>query len=190
MRDSSGTADAAGVGRARGRPRPGKKLPGGSLADRLSLPSERIVRLLADLTVAGAVFSDRRLAAARQVVLVTYRRDGRAVATPVWAAKVGDLAYVRTQRMSGKAMRLARDGGCLIAPCGPRGSPLGGAVRAVGRLMDGWEESVGERALAAKYGLVRRICAAGQDMLRVDMCYLELHIVDNWSVRPDRDLKV
>ena len=58
--------------------KPGRKLPGSSIADRLSLPSERILAALAARTPAGTAFGDQR-----HVLLVTYRRDGRPVATPV-----------------------------------------------------------------------------------------------------------
>src|SRR6202034_4430729 len=126
--------------------KPGRKLPGSSIADRLSLPSERILAALAARTPAGTAFGDQR-----HVLLVTYRRDGRPVGTPVWAAKVGEAVYIRTQRMSGKVKRLARDGHCLVAPCGPRGSPVGGAVRATSRLLAPIEEAAAVRFLAAKF---------------------------------------
>lgn len=94
------------------------------------------------------------LAGAKRTLLVTFRRDGRAVPTPVWAAQADGLFYVRTERASGKVKRLRRDARLLAAPCTVRGVPLGPALEAHGRLLDiEEEEALAERALAARYGL-------------------------------------
>ncbi len=55
----------------------------------------------------------------------TYRKDGRAVRTPVWFARDGDALYVWTQANSGKAKRIRRSGRVRIAPCKADGTLLG-----------------------------------------------------------------
>jgi PPOX class probable F420-dependent enzyme len=42
----------------------------------------------------------------RYIVLTTYRRDGRPVTTPVWAAPLNGNLYVVTARSTGKVRRL------------------------------------------------------------------------------------
>jgi PPOX class probable F420-dependent enzyme len=92
----------------------------------------------------------------------------------VWAAPAGGALYVRSERSSGKVKRLRRDGRLLIAPCTARGQPLGPPFEASARVLAGEEESLAERALATRYGLGRELFERAMDLLRVDMCYLEV----------------
>jgi PPOX class probable F420-dependent enzyme len=160
--------------RALARPVPGRKLPGGRIADRLSRPPADILRELDALPADSAV--DPRRTGSHELVLVTFRRDGRRVATPVWAASADDVVYVRTQRASGKVKRLRNNGSVLLAPCTTRGRPLAAPIAGTARLLGPDEERGAERALRSRYGLVRAACAAIQDLLRVDMCYLAVTI--------------
>jgi len=57
----------------------------------------------------------------RYISLVTFRRSGEAVKTPVWFAKHGEKFYVFTAAGSGKVKRLKNDQRIRAAPCGPRG---------------------------------------------------------------------
>jgi PPOX class probable F420-dependent enzyme len=128
-------------------------------------------------TIADAprVGSSAALACAKRTLLVSFRRDGTPVATPVWAAPGGELFYVRTERSSGKVKRLRRDAHVLIAPCAINGRPLGAPMEASARVLDHLEEELAaERALAVRYGLGRELFERAMDLLRVDMCYLEL----------------
>ena len=156
------------------RPVPGRKLPGGKVADRLSLPSARIIELLDALPAATA--RDPRTAKGRHTVLVTLRRNGVRVATPVWAAACDVTLYARTQRGSGKVKRLRNNGSVLLAPCSVRGVPLAAPVPGRARLLRPEEEHVAEAALRRAHGPIRAFCAAVQDLLRVDMCYLAITI--------------
>ena len=51
-----------------------------------------------------------RLAAEKYVLLTTFRKDGRAVPTPVWAVRDGDALAVWTVSDAGKVKRIRRDG--------------------------------------------------------------------------------
>jgi PPOX class probable F420-dependent enzyme len=107
-------------------------------------------------------------------LLVTYRRDGTPVPTPVWAAEAGGLFYVRTERTAGKVKRLRNDPRLLIAPCTVRGKPLGEPLEATARMLATEDELLAERVLVAHYGLGRAIFEWAMDILRVDMGYLEI----------------
>jgi PPOX class probable F420-dependent enzyme len=110
----------------------------------------------------------------KRALLVTYRRDGTPVPTPVWAAEADGCLYVRSERASGKVKRLRRDPRILIAPCTVRGKPLGAPFEATGRMLSTGEEPDAERALAERYGLGRALFEWTMDRLRVDMGYLEI----------------
>jgi uncharacterized protein len=120
------------------------------------------------------VGSLEEIAGCKRALLVTYRRDGTPVPTPVWAAAADGLLYVRSERSSGKVKRLRRDARLLVAPCTVRGEPIGAPLEARARVLDAEQEPVAERALARRYGLGRELFERAMDLLRVDMCYLEL----------------
>jgi PPOX class probable F420-dependent enzyme len=93
-----------------------------------------------------------RLGAASYVLLTTFRKDGRAVPTPVWVARDGDELVVYSAPDAGKVKRIRRDGTVRVAPCTVRGRPTGPEVPGHARLLD--DDGI-RRALAAiakKYG--------------------------------------
>jgi PPOX class probable F420-dependent enzyme len=110
----------------------------------------------------------------KRSLLVTYRRDGTPVPTPVWAAEGGGLLYVRTERTAGKVKRLRNDPRLLVAPCTVRGKPLGEPLEATARMLAPEDEQLAERVLAARYGSGRAIFERAMDLLHVDMGYLEI----------------
>jgi PPOX class probable F420-dependent enzyme len=115
------------------------------------------------------------IAACKRTLLITFRRDGRAVPTPVWAAVGEGLLYVRTERSAGKVKRLANDPRLLAAPCTVRGRPLGAPLEAYGRILENREgEGVAEGVLAGRYGVGRALFELAMDLMGVDMGYLEI----------------
>ncbi|MCW2970435.1 MAG: class putative F420-dependent enzyme [Solirubrobacterales bacterium] len=110
----------------------------------------------------------------KRALLVTYRRDGTPVPTPVWAARAGSVLYVRTERGSGKVKRLRRDPRLLVAPCTMQGKPLGPPLEASATVLAGEEERAAEQALATRYGRGRELFEHAMDLMRIDMCYLRV----------------
>jgi uncharacterized protein len=154
------------------RPRGGRRLPA-------AVGSARVqARMLRSTThamaEAPAIGELKDVAHRRHALIVTYRRDGTPVATPVWAAVADGRVYVRTERASGKVKRLDRDSRALIAPCSASGRPLGSPLPVSGRVLKPREENVAEAALAGRYGAGRALFESTADAMRVDMAYLEL----------------
>ena len=85
--------------------------------------------------------------------LESYRRDGRAVRTPVWFAESGDELYVYTEADSGKIKRMRNNPQIKIAPCDMRGNIRGAWVAAVARFVTGAEATQANRLLTRKYKL-------------------------------------
>lgn len=161
-----------GPARRTARPRTGRRIPGTQLGNRLwpylrNPEADRVATTVPNGSVS-------QLARSRHHVLVTYRRDGAAVPTPLWAAYAEGCFYVRTERTSGKVKRLRRNPRALLAPATARGRPLGAPVDMRGRTLGPEEEPMAEHALAAAYGWSRKIFEASVDVMKVDMCYLEL----------------
>ncbi|WP_448319909.1 PPOX class F420-dependent oxidoreductase [Streptomyces sp. CO7] len=102
------------------------------------------------------------LAAAPYVSVTTFRKDGRAVATPVWVVPDGEGALaVWTRADSGKVKRLRRDGRVTVAPCDFRGNLRGEAVEARARIGTPEETARVRRGIARKYGLTGRLTLLG-----------------------------
>jgi PPOX class probable F420-dependent enzyme len=96
-------------------------------------------------------------AAAKYVSLTTFRKDGRAVSTPVWVVPDGDGLAVWTRADSGKVKRIRRGGRVTVAPCDFRGNVTGETVEARARLGDRADTDRVRRALGRKYGLSGRL---------------------------------
>ena len=79
------------------------------------------------------------------VSLITFRRTGAPVATPVWIAPDGDALVVTTPVESGKVKRLRRDPRVELRPCSRRGKVADGAsmVAAVAEIVPPDNRSTG-----------------------------------------------
>ena len=96
---------------------------------------------------------DPRSGAATYVSLRSFKRDGGAVDTPVWAAPLDGTLVVFTLRDSFKVKRIRRDPRVQVAPCGVFGAVTGAWVDGSCRLVDDpAHEARAYAALDAKYG--------------------------------------
>ncbi|MEU8259501.1 PPOX class F420-dependent oxidoreductase [Micromonospora sp. NPDC048999] len=118
-----------------------------------------------------------RLAEEKYVLLTTFRADGRAVPTPVWAVRDGDALAVWTAADTGKVKRIRRDGRVTVAPCDVRGRPHGEAVPGHATICD----LVGTRRirglLKQKYRLIGRLSLLGSRLRRGETGTVGLRIV-------------
>ncbi len=78
------------------------------------------------------------LAQERFVSLTTFRRSGKAVATPVWIGREGEDLVVLTPTASGKVKRVRNNARVELRPCDRRGRVSEGAptVSAVAEILD------------------------------------------------------
>jgi PPOX class probable F420-dependent enzyme len=89
--------------------------------------------------------------------LVTFRRNGVPVATPMWFAVDGDHVYMKTEAPSGKLRRIANDPRVELGPCTVAGRPCGAATAGRARVLDDREEARAETVLRGRYGVGRRL---------------------------------
>jgi len=97
------------------------------------------------------------LAGHQFVNLTTFRRDGRAVVTPVWFADVGGRLVVMTGADAGKVKRIRANGQVLLAPSDRAGKPLGAEFAARARVLGPTEHTAADAALTRKYGMMKRM---------------------------------
>jgi PPOX class probable F420-dependent enzyme len=94
----------------------------------------------------------------RYVLLVTFRRDGRPVPSPVWLAVGPDgLAYVKTSTQAAKVRRIRNNPSVIVAPCTMRGRPTGPAIRGSASLLAQEDSALAEQTLASRYSLDRKL---------------------------------
>ena len=109
------------------------------------------------------------LARSRYLSLVTYRRSGAAVPTPVWVASDGTRLYVWTKDGSGKTKRIRNNPRVTLAPCDARGRVPEGTPMTEGRaqLLDRAGLDLVRRLMRAKYGWQFRLVEGGSALLRL-----------------------
>lgn len=95
---------------------------------------------------------------AKYINLITFRKDGREVSTPVWCVALDGKLYFYTNGNMGKVKRIRATGRVKAAPSDARGKPLGAWSEGKGRIVA--EPELLSRiygALAAKYGFTYQV---------------------------------
>jgi uncharacterized protein len=95
----------------------------------------------------------------KYALLVTFRKNGTAVPTPVWFALLDDRRLVvQTEKRTAKVQRIRRDPRARVFPCDPRGKPLGPGVDGTAQILASAPDcELAEAALDRHYGRTRRI---------------------------------
>jgi PPOX class probable F420-dependent enzyme len=107
-----------------------------------------------------------QLGAEKYVLLTTFRRDGRAVATPLWVVPDGAGLAFWTPAGTGKVKRIRNSGRVTLAACDVRGNVRGEAVEAHARIGDTADRRRIGEGLKRKYGLIGRLSLLGSKLRR------------------------
>lgn len=97
---------------------------------------------------------------AQYVALTTYRRDGTAVTTPVWAAAEGASLYIFTNAAAGKVKRLRNSSRATVAPCTATGTITGTQLPAEAFNLANDQMPKVWKLLIKKYGIAARLFVA------------------------------
>jgi PPOX class probable F420-dependent enzyme len=151
-----------------------------SVAERLSTASYRFYeairhRRAADLAEASAGASNfEHLRGHKYALLITYRRDGTGVPTPVWFGLRDGRVYVHTEPRTAKVRRIRANPRVRVAPCTMRGKPRGAAAEGDARVLPRADEAMAEAVIQANYGLGRRIYEQPLTRSSLDWVYIEI----------------
>jgi PPOX class probable F420-dependent enzyme len=108
-------------------------------------------------------------------LLVTFRRNGDPVPSPVWMAlDAAGRAYIQTGAKSGKVKRIRNDQTALIAASNVRGKPRGPLLLASALVLPREEWPHAEATLAAAFGLGRKIYQRAFPMSSEVAAYLQV----------------
>ncbi|MCS6772745.1 MAG: PPOX class F420-dependent oxidoreductase [Anaerolineae bacterium] len=91
------------------------------------------------------------------VNLETYRKNGKAVPTPVWFVEQDGVLYVRTVANSGKVKRVRNNPRVRVAACDVRGKLKGDWLPAQAVIASSDEAERANALLNQKYGLLKRL---------------------------------
>ena len=92
--------------------------------------------------------------------LETKRKNGTAIATPVWFfqdVQTPNTFYVHTTVETGKVKRIRNNGSVRIMPCGQRGEPKGEWVDAKAIVLPEADGQRIDKLMLSKYGLMWRV---------------------------------
>lgn len=109
------------------------------------------------MTTATGPTTIASLQKAKYIALTTFRKDGRAVTTPVWLAFEGDAIVAFTEVTSGKVKRLRNSDRVLVARCDGRGRMESEAVEAKATLTDAAGTARILDAIKRRYGIQARL---------------------------------
>lgn len=106
------------------------------------------------------------IGAASYALVTTFRKDGRAVPTPVWVVRDGDALAIWTISSAGKVKRVRRDGHVLIGPCDVRGRSTGEQVPGAAVILDQAGTERVRALLKRKYGILGHLTLWGSRLRR------------------------
>jgi PPOX class probable F420-dependent enzyme len=151
-----------------------------TLAERLSDASYRVygaIRHRGSWELADGPAQARgfdHLRGRKYALLITYRRNGEGVPTPVWFGLRDGKAYMHTEPRTAKVKRIRANPTVRLAPCTMRGKPLGPAAEGTARIVGSEEEPEAEDAIQANYGIGRRLYEAPIDGSSLEFVYVEV----------------
>jgi uncharacterized protein len=110
-----------------------------------------------------------------QAIVVTYRRSGEPMPTPVNHAISDDgKLYFRSEPHVGKMKRIRNNPRVLVVPCTFRGKPRGPAAEGIARELSGAEAERAFELIKSNWGGVMRPYERGLDVLGVPEAYVEV----------------
>ena len=105
-------------------------------------------------------------------VLVSYRKNGQAMPSPLWFGTADGKLYFQTSPDGFKVKRIRNNPEVRVAPCTSRGKPVGPPFIGKARVVPDSDASVAERAVQSNYGIGRKIYTLFSGS--VDSVYVEV----------------
>ncbi|MGH3531941.1 MAG: PPOX class F420-dependent oxidoreductase [Mycobacterium sp.] len=114
----------------------------------------------------------------RQIVLVTFKRSGEAVPSPINYGVADGKLYARTDASSGKVKRLRNNPRVVVVPSSLRGKPKGQVVTGIARILSESEHAHADKVIAANWSKPMKALERGleksSDVFGIPMAYIEI----------------
>jgi PPOX class probable F420-dependent enzyme len=111
---------------------------------------------------------------ARQALVVTFKRSGEPVPTPINFGLSDGKLYFRSEPHVAKIKRLQRDPHVRLCPCNLRGKPLGPMVEARAEVLPRSDNERVHAIVAANWGLDTKLLERTYDRFSVPEVYVEV----------------
>jgi len=109
------------------------------------------------------------------LLLTTFRKNGKAVPTPVWYGRDGDHLYVFSLAKAGKVKRVRNSQKVQIAACTGIGRVTGPTMEAQARILPKEEGIIARRALRRKHPIAFRFSEIfSNGLLRRKWAFLDI----------------
>ena len=123
----------------------------------------------------GTAANFESLRGARQCLVVTFKRSGDPVPTPVNFGLGDDgRLYFRSEPRSAKVRRIQRDPRVRACACNLRGKPTGPMVDGRARVLPAADSATAEAAVSGNWSVAMRPLERGLEKLPVEMVYVEV----------------
>lgn len=113
-----------------------------------------------------------------QIVLVTFKRSGEAMPSPINHGIADGKLYVRTDASTGKVKRLRNNPRVVVVPSSFRGKPRGHAVAGVARILPASEHAYADKVIAANWSAAmkafERTIDIGSEAFGIPTAYIEI----------------
>ncbi|GAA1295536.1 PPOX class F420-dependent oxidoreductase [Planotetraspora silvatica] len=106
------------------------------------------------------------LGAEKYVSVVTFRRNGTPVATPIWVVPDGDALAIWTGAGTGKVKRVRNNPEVTVTPCDVRGNVRGESAGGRAEVMSAEDTERVRGLIIKKYGLVGWLTVRGSRLRR------------------------
>ncbi|WP_203881648.1 PPOX class F420-dependent oxidoreductase [Planotetraspora kaengkrachanensis] len=107
-----------------------------------------------------------RLGAEKYVSVATFRRNGTAVATPIWVVRDGDALAVWTGTRTGKVKRVRNNPEVTVTGCDVRGRVNGEPAAGRAEVMSAADTERVRGLIIRKYGLIGWLTVKGSKIRR------------------------
>lgn len=114
----------------------------------------------------------------RQILLVTFKRSGEAMPSPINHGGDDGKLYVSSDASTGKVKRIRNNPNVVVVPCSLRGKPQGQPVAGIARILPESDHPLAERVIAANWSPAMRIFERGLDkgsaVAGIPIAYIEI----------------
>jgi uncharacterized protein len=114
----------------------------------------------------------------RQILLVTFKRSGEAMPSPINHGVADGKIYVRTDASTGKVKRINNNPRVVVVPSSLRGKPKGQAVAGMARILPESEHAHAYKVIAANWSppmkLFERSLDKGSAAFGIPTAYIEI----------------
>ena len=124
-----------------------------------------------------ATLATRRLMEAQAVDLVTFRRDGTPVHTPVLSTPYAGTLLIRTHHTAGKLKRLKHNREVTVAPSSGHGRTSAPGERGTATILPASETAACLKLLHQRHGLIGRVSTWVRHLRGLKDVFIEVRLV-------------